>query len=76
MPSSKKARGIHKNIRNGETWGKQGCHVRELLSNNGSRLQILSAYGAHITTNENNTSSMLMYTLQAGMLWKGTGLKG
>jgi len=38
--------------------------------------KFLSAYGAHITTNENNTSAMLMHTLQAGMLWAGIGLKG
>jgi hypothetical protein len=37
---------------------------------------MLSAFGAHTTTYENNTSSVLMLTPQAGMLWAGTGLKG
>jgi len=46
-----------------------------LLSDNGSRFQIFSAYGAHINTNENNTSSVLMQTSQA-MLLPWTGIKG
>jgi hypothetical protein len=48
----------------------------ELLSNNGSRFKMISACGAHITMNENNTLSVLMQMPQAGMLWVGTELKG
>jgi len=36
---------------------------------------MLSACGAHITMNGNNTSSMLMQTPEAGLLRVGTGTR-
>lgn len=45
----------------------------ELKYNNGSRFKMLYVCGAHITTNDSNTSSALIQTPQAVILWAGTG---